>query len=163
MKNLYLSTAEFYDIDNYHLWYHDVGFYLEYARRQQGPILEIACGTGRVTIPLAQAGFEVQGIDLSLPMLSIFRRKLDRLDDETAGRIRLEQADMADFELGRTFDLIVVPFRAFQALTTDERARRALLCINATSRNGGFSSSTCSSPHGAWTAPGRARRSGSIG
>lgn len=129
MKNLYLSTADFYDIDNYNLWYHDLDFYLEYARHQGGAILEVACGTGRVTIPLAQAGFEVHGIDLSLPMLTIFRRKLDSLDTETARRIALEHADMADFELGRTFDLIIVPFRAFQALTTDERARSALLCM----------------------------------
>ncbi len=129
MKNLYLSTAEFYDIDNYHLWQHDAGFYLDYARRQNGSILEIACGTGRVSIPLAQAGFEVFGIDLSQPMLSIFRRKLASLDERVAGRIRLEQADMADFELGERFDLIIVPFRAFQALTMDEQVRSALLCM----------------------------------
>jgi len=129
MKNLYLSTAEFYDIDNYHLWHHDTGFYLDYARRQNGSILEIACGTGRVSIPLAEAGYEVVGLDLSLPMLSIFRRKLASLDERVARRIRLEQADMADFDLGRTFDLILVPFRAFQALTTDEQVRSALLSM----------------------------------
>ncbi len=129
MKNLYLSTAQFYDIDNYHLWYHDTGFYLDYARMQRGSILEVACGTGRVTIPLAEAGYEVVGLDLSLPMLSIFRRKLASLDERVARRIRLEQADMADFDLGRRFDLIVVPFRAFQALGSDEQARSALLCM----------------------------------
>ena len=129
VKNLYLSSAEFYDIDNFNLAYHDIDFYVQYARRKGGTVLEVACGTGRVAIPLAKAGFNVVGIDLSEPMLSIFRKKLERLNPTVAGRIHLECADMADFDLERKFDLIIIPFRAFQALTSDERVRSALLCL----------------------------------
>ncbi len=134
MKNLYLSSAEFYDIDTYHLANHDIGFYLDYARKMlpgepPGELLELACGTGRVSLPLAEAGFRVRGIDLSAPMLSVFKRKLSAAPREVAARVRLEQADMADFDLGRDFELIIVPFRAFQALTTEERVRSALLSI----------------------------------
>lgn len=126
MENLYLSTAEFYDIDTRHMAYHDVEFYRQYARKTGGKVLELACGTGRVTIPLAEAGFEVWGIDLSFPMLSILKRKMKELGGESARRMHISQADMADFELRRKFDLIIVPFRAFQALTSEERVRSSL-------------------------------------
>lgn len=126
MENLYLSTAEFYDIDTRHMAYHDVEFYRQYARKMGGNVLEIACGTGRVTIPLAEAGFDVWGIDLSFPMLSILKRKMQSLDSSIARKMHISQADMADFELRRRFDLIIVPFRAFQALTSEERIRSCL-------------------------------------
>jgi len=138
MENLYLSTAEFYDIDTRHMAYHDIDFYRQYARKTGGEVLEIACGTGRVTIPLAEAGFEVWGIDLSRPMLSILKRKMQKLPSETAGRIHVLQADMADFDLKRKFNLIVIPFRAFQALTTDERVRSSMRAIKAHLKEGGL-------------------------
>jgi len=138
MENLYLSTAEFYDIDTRHMTYHDIDFYLSYARKTQASILEIACGTGRVTIPLASAGFDVYGIDLSLPMLEILERKVRELPPETSRRINVHQADMSDFDLHRSFDLIIIPFRAFQALTTDEKVRSALQCFKRHLAPGGL-------------------------
>ena len=138
MENLYLSTAEFYDIDTRHMAYHDVEFYRQYARKTGGEVLEMACGTGRVSIPLAESGFEVYGIDLSHPMLSILKRKMQELPPATANRLHIEQADMADFDLGRKFDLIVIPFRAFQALTTDDRVRSCLLAVKRHLRDGGL-------------------------
>jgi ubiquinone/menaquinone biosynthesis C-methylase UbiE len=53
----------------------DVPFYLRQARKTGGPILELACGTGRIAIPLARAGFEVVGLDKSRAMLRIARAK----------------------------------------------------------------------------------------
>lgn len=138
MDNLYLSTAQFYDIDTRHMTYHDIDFYLDYARRQEGSVLEIACGTGRVTIPLAKAGLAVHGIDLSAPMLSILKNKLAELPSEVSRRIHIAQADMASFDLKRRFDLIIIPFRAFQALTTDEKIRSSLLCIRKHLADGGL-------------------------
>jgi SAM-dependent methyltransferase len=57
-----------------------------YARRGRGPILELACGTGRVALSLARAGLRVLGLDLSEPMLRIARRKaqLGGLEKQTA-------------------------------------------------------------------------------
>lgn len=126
MENLYLSTAEFYDIDTRNMAYHDVEFYRKYAGKGGGSVLELACGTGRVTIPLAESGFDVWGLDLSYPMLSILKRKMKKLPRQSSRRMHISQADMADFDLGRKFDLIIIPFRAFQALTTEERIRSCL-------------------------------------
>lgn len=138
MENLYLSTAEFYDIDVRRMAYHDIDFYRQYAKKAGGEVLEIACGTGRVTIPLAEAGFEVYGIDLSRPMLTILERKMSELPPAIARRIHITHADMADFELRRQFDLIIVPFRAFQALTSDDRIRSSLQHVKKHLKEGGL-------------------------
>ena len=53
----------------------DIPFYLEEARRAGGPVLELACGTGRLTIPIAQTGVEVVGLDQSASMLAHLRTK----------------------------------------------------------------------------------------
>ncbi len=70
----YVDFAEYYDFD--HAITQDVGFYLDFAHRCRSPILELACGTGRLVIPLAEAGFEVYGVDVSENMLAICRRKV---------------------------------------------------------------------------------------
>lgn len=125
-SNTFRAAAEWYDLDDQRLVQDDVPFYVERASRTAGDVLEIACGTGRVSIPLAQAGHEVWGIDLSDPMLAVFRRKLGELPAEVSRRVHLSPADMCSFDLGRMFPLILIPFRAFQALTTEEQSRACL-------------------------------------
>ena len=58
------SFARFYDLD-YDSFQDDVAFYLGLAEHTGGPLLELGCGTGRLLIPLARAGFEITGVDLS--------------------------------------------------------------------------------------------------
>ena len=53
----------------------DIRFYIEEAQKSGGPILELGCGTGRISIPIAKAGIEVVGIDISKPMLDLARSK----------------------------------------------------------------------------------------
>jgi len=65
----------------------DVKFYVEEAQRSPGRVLALACGTGRVTIPLALAGIDVVGIDLSEPMLDIAREKLAKLGEGVRNRV----------------------------------------------------------------------------
>jgi SAM-dependent methyltransferase len=60
----YVDYAEYYDLD--HNTQVDVAFYLDFARQCGSPILELACSTGRLVIPLAEAGFEVYGYELQL-------------------------------------------------------------------------------------------------
>src|SRR2546422_852191 len=74
-------------------------FWLEQARRYGGPVLELGCGTGRLAIPLAQAGGAVTGIDRAPSMLSEARRKA-----EAAGvSVAWHEADMRAFDLGTRF------------------------------------------------------------
>ena len=104
----------------------DVEFFRAAARRTGGPILDVGCGTGRVAIPLALDGREVVGIDTSAAMLRLAARHRGQLTDDVAARLTFVEADMASFDLGRTFTLIVVPFRVFQFLLTPAAQRSAL-------------------------------------
>lgn len=90
----------------------DIEFYLEYARRFGGPILELRTGTGRVLVPLAEAGHEVVGMDLSRPMLDRAAAKL-RERPELRHHVRLVEGDMTSFDLDQRFALAFVPARSF--------------------------------------------------
>lgn len=107
----------------------DVPFYVEEARKSGGPVLEIGCGTGRVLLPIAQAGVRAVGLDVSHDMLRVARTKIDTLDPTARERIRLVHGDMRAFDLGECFSLILIPFRAFQHNLTVEDQRACLRCI----------------------------------
>jgi len=114
----------------------DVAFFVEEAQRAGSPVLEIACGTGRSLIPIAQAGVEIVGLDLSSAMLAKAREKISRLDAETQARIRLVEGDMRQFSLNRRFSLITIAY-AFFFLATPEDQRQALRCIREHLAGGG--------------------------
>jgi len=101
-----------------------VDFYVDQAKRSPGPVLEIACGTGRVTLPMLRAGAQVEGLDAYAPML-------DRLRDKAAGegfQPLLHHADMAHFQLPRRYALILITFNAFcQILNQDDQ----ISCLRA--------------------------------
>lgn len=101
-------------------------FYLALAREAGGPVLELAYGTGRVGLYLARHGIEVVGLDLSASMLGRARQVLAGEPLEVSRRVTLVEASMADFDLGRRFGLIYVPFRAFLHLRTQEEQRSCL-------------------------------------
>jgi len=112
----------------------DIPFYVEEARRAGGfraenphppaknagrvgrpeghPVLELACGTGRLTIPIAQAGVEIVGLDLSPSMLAQARTKAKAVGVE----IEFVEGDCRSFELGRKFALIFMAFNSMQHL-----------------------------------------------
>jgi SAM-dependent methyltransferase len=113
-------VAEFYDHVQPYAGRQDLDFYIEQARQAGGPVLELGCGTGRVLVPMLEAGAEVCGIDSSRPMLSVCVEKLAREDEALRDRAHLMLADMRDFTLGRHFALVVAPFRSFQHLLTVE-------------------------------------------
>ena len=90
----------------------DIPFYLEEARQSGGPVLELACGTGRLTIPIAQSGVEIVGLDLTPSMLAHARTKA-----EAAGlKIEFVEGDCRVFELGRKFALVFMAFNSMQHL-----------------------------------------------
>jgi SAM-dependent methyltransferase len=108
----------------------DVDFYLEQARGFGGPILELACGTGRILSPLAQAGHDVLGLDLS-------RAMLDRAALKPGLAAVLRQGDMRDFSIERSFALIIIAARSFQHLVDPAGQRAALSCARRHLRAGG--------------------------
>jgi SAM-dependent methyltransferase len=123
-------VAELYDYVPGYAGRPDVGFYLEYAGAAEGKILELGCGTGRLLVPIAAAGYEVVGLDLSEHMLARCREKLSHQPPELQARTRIVHGDMTDFGLGETYALVTVPFRAFQHLLSVEEQLACLRCAH---------------------------------
>ncbi|HEX9615854.1 MAG TPA: class I SAM-dependent methyltransferase [Anaerolineales bacterium] len=98
----------------------DLPFWLELAGQQGGPILELGCGTGRVLVALAQAGYPVFGLDHDAHMLAVL---LDHLPPGTPALVF--QADLGYFRLSLGFSLILVPCNTWSTLT--QATRRAAL------------------------------------
>jgi SAM-dependent methyltransferase len=96
----------------------DLPFYLDLAEQTAGPILEVACGTGRVLLPIARKGIEIHGVDNSRPMLKILADRLARELQEVRERVKLRKGDMRDFRLGNQYPLVIIPFRPMQHMET---------------------------------------------
>src|SRR5665811_626933 len=106
--------AGFYDITYQRIGPKDIDFFLDYSKKAGGRTLELACGTGRVLLPTAIAGCDITGLDLSSSMLGECQRKLDEQPPAVRERVRLIQANMANFATGEKYSLVTIPFRSFQ-------------------------------------------------
>jgi SAM-dependent methyltransferase len=123
----YDSYSVYYDL----LWGNvqaDVPFYLAMAKETGGPVCELACGTGRVLLPLARAGFETTGIDLSQAMLDKLQAKLDQEPHEVQARVALKCADMRDYRFTQKFKLVFCAFNSFLAMI---RTEDQLACLRS--------------------------------
>ena len=89
-----------------------VEFWLSQARISGGPVLELGCGTGKLSIPLAEAGFSVTGLDNSPALLQFAASKSDD--------VRWIEGDMRSFDLGERFALIMLPSNNLGHLHTPE-------------------------------------------
>lgn len=107
----------------------DTAFYAQLARETGRGVLEVACGTGRIALPLAERGFEVTGVDVSAGMLAIAQHKRAVLPAAARDRLTLIDQDMCELNLGRRFGLAFMAFRSFQALLTVDLQRKALAAI----------------------------------
>ncbi len=126
------SLPELFDLD-YGDFADDLYFYQQLAKRTEGPVLELGAGTGRAAIPLAAAGFNVWGIDDDEAMLAHARSKAG------AEGLRLELADMRDFQFDLQFDVIFAGMGAFHHLLTTDDQQSCLRCVAAhLSPNGVF-------------------------
>jgi SAM-dependent methyltransferase len=97
-----------------------VAFYSALARETGGPVLEICCGTGRVSIPIARLGFAVTGVDIVAGMLVQAVRKSAGLP------VRWVEGDARAFDLGGRFRLVFLTGNAFQAFLTRTDQERLL-------------------------------------
>lgn len=107
-------------------------FYSGLAAETGGPILELACGTGRVAIPLARQGYDVTGVDMSDTMLARARFK-------SAGEsIQWVQADCRDLQIQNKFRLIFLTGNSFQAFLTRDDQEALFSCIRKHLQPGGL-------------------------
>lgn len=117
----------------------DLPLYLEFAEQVGSPILEIGCGTGRVTLALARAGYDIYGIDLSANMLKIAHRNMQHLPKDIRERITLKQQDMCELDIpGRQFPLAMMPYGEFAHLLERPRQETALAKISQHLAPGGL-------------------------
>ncbi len=121
--------AELYDHVPAYANRSDIGFYLDLYKEAHDSILEVGCGTGRILIPAAKEGCRIMGVDISGPMLDQCRRRLSDEAESVRNNVTLAQADMRDFDLGRSFKLVTLPFRVFQHLLSVDDQMSTLRCI----------------------------------
>jgi SAM-dependent methyltransferase len=109
-------------------------FYLKLAKESNGPVLDIACGTGRILLPCMEAGVDIEGLDLYDGMLERLGMKAhaQRLEP------RLHRADMCDFKLSRQFALVMIPFNAFSHNMTADAQIQCLTCCREHLTPGGL-------------------------
>lgn len=107
----------------------DAAFYEDVARASAGPVLELACGTGRITLALTQAGLEITGADISAGMLSVAHDRARVLPDDARARLTLTEQDMTRLDLGRRFGFAFVPYHSFHHIPTIDLQRKALAAI----------------------------------
>ena len=106
------SHPDLYDLENPD-FEPEGPFYLSLARELGGPVLELGCGTGRYTIPLAQNGLEMTGLDVVPGMLERAKTKAGDLP------IRWVEADVRDFHLGHRFTFIFESGSVFMHMLTN--------------------------------------------
>ncbi len=123
IQRIYLDGRH-YDLA-YSDYTEDIDFWVEQAKRYGGPVLEIACGTGRITMPLAKEGFDVTGIDLAESMLEQAERNSQEQDLD----IEWVKADMRDFSLGKSFPLIICPGQSISRLLTIKDIEKCLAAV----------------------------------
>ena len=135
--------AELYDFVPMYSGRRDLQFYIDLCHSHGGKVLELGCGTGRVLLPVASAGIDIVGLDLSEHMLSKCREKLRIQPQDVQGRIRLVHGNMIDFRLDYIFNTVIIPFRAFQHILTVHDQLACLRCVNAHLETGGSLAFDC--------------------
>ena len=125
MTDDYSILSAFYDAV-YAFRTQDVAFYVALAQEGNDPILEVGCGTGRITLPMAETSREIHGLEISPSMLKILRRKLAGRPELT---VHLHEGDMRAFDLSQKFAQVFVPFRAFLHNDTIDEQLVALQCF----------------------------------
>lgn len=120
----YSRLADYYD--SFVKVTHDLDFFIKEAKKVRGKVLELMSGTGRVSLPLLEAGVSVTCVDKSSEMLAILERKIKNRGISAS----LYQMDICELALGTPFDLIIIPFNSFAELLSESLQIQALSAIH---------------------------------
>jgi SAM-dependent methyltransferase len=140
----YDRFARLYDLEHRDLSA-DLELYRNFALRCDGPVLELGCGSGRVSIPLAQSGLNVTGIDRSTAMLELARARA--AEAGLTERLCLEQVDLRTPAFRAQFALAICPLNGFLHLLTVEDQLAALRSAHRALLPGGFLIVDLPNPH----------------
>jgi len=120
---LYDEIARFYDPWSRSVT-EDVGFYVDQALASGGPVVELAVGTGRIAVPIAQAGISVIGVDTSPEMLTVARDAAEAAG--VGGLLDLRVGDLREPPVSEGVPLVICPFRSLLHMETEAEKLRAL-------------------------------------
>ncbi len=126
-----MKTDYYQDARRYDLFEGDIAsgnfldFYVRQIERFGEPVLEIACGSGRLTIPLAEKGFDIKGLDISDKMLELADEKAQSRNVE----LDLVKGDMTDFDLNEKFNLIFIPAQSLSHLYDVSAVEKCFACV----------------------------------
>ncbi|MEC4815464.1 MAG: class I SAM-dependent methyltransferase [Scytonema sp. PMC 1069.18] len=116
----YERIAHLYD--SYLRFTDDLPFYLQECKKIDGSVLELMCGTGRISIPLLEEGISLTCVDTSPGMLNQLRQKLAAKGLSAS----VVQTSVTCLNLDSTFDLVLLPFQSFHELHTEAEQQKAL-------------------------------------
>jgi SAM-dependent methyltransferase len=158
----------FVDADLYdHEYRHrraDINFYRRLANNRMefasGAILDLACGSGRLLVPLVRDGHAVVGIDRSAEMLAAAARRIGRLSASRRRQYTLVRADLRAYHLHAQATLAIAAFHSVQHLAEDEDILHFLRTTRANLMPGGWLAFDVLPPGPAWLARDPARRWG---
>jgi SAM-dependent methyltransferase len=122
----YDLIVPFYDIEHAH-FDEDLNLYANFAESCGGPLLELACGSGRLLVPLALAGYELTGVDSSASMLNLAQHAL--VQAGVAARCTLVQENMSRLHLGQKFRLAFIALGSFGHVCTRQEQRQTLATV----------------------------------
>ncbi|MGH8218647.1 MAG: class I SAM-dependent methyltransferase [Steroidobacteraceae bacterium] len=111
-----------------------VTYYVDLARQRSGDVLELACGTGQLTVPVASAGLPTVALDLSAPMLASARQRAATANVS----VEYVQGDMRNFDLNRRFALIFIARNSLLHLHSTEDLLAAFAAIRRHLAPGGI-------------------------
>jgi len=118
------SIAKYYDTTITTTF--DLYFWQQEVQICRGKILELMCGTGRISLPIIRLGFSFVGLDYSTQMLKIFQSKLSKAHLDA----RLVQADIREFDLAEHFNLIFIGFNSLSEIILNSEKLQVLLQIH---------------------------------
>lgn len=128
------SNPHHYDLQ-VAMFVEDISFYQDQVAKYGDPVLELGCGTGRITIPIACKGWKTTGLEFSDAMLKRARSKAKN----AGAKIEWIKGDFRDFNLDRRFNLILFPFNSFLHLQDRESFEACFRCVqNHLAREGRF-------------------------
>jgi SAM-dependent methyltransferase len=128
--------APFYDWENARtLGRRDVPFWRRLALNARGAVLELGCGTGRITIPIGRAGVQIAGVDRSEAMLARARQRIRRA--RLQHRVRLVRGDIRYLPFGSPFALVMAPYGILQSLLRERDLKATLAAVHAALAPGG--------------------------
>jgi SAM-dependent methyltransferase len=131
---LYDSIAAIYDPWSASV-IEDIAFYVDEAKRCEGPVVELAVGSGRIAVPIAQAGLSVIGVDLSTSMLAVARAFAE--EHGVASLVDLRVGDLREPPVDERVPLVICPFRSLLHMHDEAEKLRALRAAHSLLSPGG--------------------------